>query len=402
MKNFLLMSLLLITLINNPTFAMSADNFNGEFTYIEGNALQGKVDSEFGYNDNFLLTEVDKKTTSYFVISPSLFAQKQINAHLFQFLADSNLYKFTKFKQDSHSDISTLSKYHLKLAHSQKLFVTASFKKSYEYRGEGLSLANADTLLEGDNKKSYFVNTGYLYGHENSIAKAEFLIGKRGFSYSTRRNETRKLDLTGNYLQANFDYLISGKSYFSSKIQVESIDYQYNDSLNRKQYSALIGLKWKTTSITELAMLFGYEKASFNHKNLTDIQAVNDQTSFVWQGNITWQPIERITFNASTNRNIMESDKLINSITISDSYSFRANYVFSPQWSFSNEFKVVNKNIAINSRSLDESSLVNKLSASYQWRDWLAIYANYKFKTFDSSEIDFDVNSYSIGLKFSI
>jgi len=223
---------LIILLLNFPQVnAASVDSYNGQFRYVEGNIIEGEVQSKFGVVDNFFSSNENPQTTNFFAVTPSIFLQAQLNENLLQISAKSEYVKFSDFSQDDHNDISLLSKYHLKLAQSQKLFVTGAYKESYEYRGQGLSLGDGEALDEGDNKEQYFINAGYLYGHEKSIARAKVLIGHRSFAYQTRKEQTRKLSYIGDYIQGGFDYLISGKSYLTSKLQYENIDYSENDAL---------------------------------------------------------------------------------------------------------------------------------------------------------------------------
>ncbi len=398
MSYFSFFTVIILALNFYQANAASVNSYNGKFRYVEGNVFEGEVQSKFGVVDNFFSSHDNPQASNFFEVSPSVFLQAQFDENLLQISAKSQYVKFSDFSQDDHNDISLLSKYHLKLAQSQKLFVTSAYKESYEYRGQGLSLGDGQALEEGDNKEQYFINAGYLYGHEKSVARAKILVGHRSFAYQTRREQTRKLDLTGDYLQGSFDYLISGKSYLTSKLQYEKINYSDNDALTRKQYSALLGLKWQSTYATEVKLLFGYEKALFADSDLSD------ETSFVWQGNLTWRPLERLSISALTGRNIQDSNKLDNSISVVDSYAFNINYAFTERVSLYTNTKIANKSITSSSTVIDEDTLSTGIGSKYQWRDWLAVSVDYHYNDLASSQPNhsYDTNRYSLNLTLTI
>lgn len=369
-------------------------SLDGDFSFTEGNQISADIKTEIGSIDNFLRSEDDKQQTNFLAISPDLFIQTQGSGSLFQIQAKASYNTFDEFSDDDHLDFSVLSKFHLRFAESQKIFATGFIGDEYEYRGTGLSLGAPNLLEEGDTKRNEFLNFGYLYGHQDSLARAKILAGYRRFTYLTRESITQRLAYSTNYLQGDFDYLISGNTYFNTKLQYENFSYEMNDDLERKQYLALAGVKWRSTELTQLQLLLGYEVANFNK------EAFDEKDHFAWQVNMRWNPLSRVRFNFTSGSEIKDSYKLVKSISFSNYYDLGVSYDFSEKVIFTLHGKLVSEDIESLENKSSEESLEAAAGVNYQWRHWLSGYAKYEFNTFDSSRIlyRYDLQSFSVGV----
>lgn len=330
------------------TVYSAVSNLDGEFPFSEGNFLSSEIKPEFGNIDNFLRSDDNKQTTNFLKISPQLFIQTQGSGSLFQFQATANYFTFDEFSSDDHYDFSVLSKFHLRFAESQKIFLSGFIADDYEYRGTGLSLGEPNAIEEGDTRRNGFVNAGYLYGHQDSLARAKFLIGYRDFSYLTREQITNSLAYSSNYFQGDFDYLITGKTYFSTKVQYEDLSYDLNADLERKQYLALAGVKWESTELTQLHLLLGYEKAIFTN------QIFKENDRFAWQVKLLWNPINRIRLDFTSGSEINDSYKIDQSISYSNYYDIGLDYDFNDELVFNVNSRIVNSDIIYEDSTIKE------------------------------------------------
>lgn len=378
----------------SETVSSTRDSLNGEFSFSEGNLLLSQIKTDFGQIDNFLRSDNDKQSTSYLDVAPELFIQTQGDGSLFQLQAQANYFTFNNFSTDDHYDFSLLSKFHLRLAESQKVFLTGFIKDQYEYRGTGLSLGAPNALEEGDSKRNEFLNIGYLYGHQDSLARAKVLVGYRDFAYLTRKAITKPLTYSSNYLQGNFDYLITGKTYFSTKMQFENFSYDGNIDLERKQYLALAGVKWQSSELTQLHLLFGYEKAVF------DNEIFEDKNRFAWQINVLWNPIEYVRLNFTSGSEIKDSNKIVKSVNFANYYGVNLSYDFNDRVLFNVSAKVMNEDVAGLENKLTEEHFISAMRLQYQWRHWLTAFVQFNYDSFDSNlgNNDYDLQTASLGI----
>lgn len=396
MRYFLLFTALICYSVFSfsTTVTRNLDGLNGEFSFSEGNLLLTEVSTGLGQIDNFLRSNDSSISTNYIELSPELFLQTQSDTSLFQIQAKASYFAFNEFENDNHYDFSVLSKYHLGFAQSHKVFFTGFIADKYEYRGTGLSLGHPHLLKEGDIQRNEFLNMGYLYGHQNSLARAKILIGYRDFAYQTRKNITDKLAYSTNYLRGDFDYLITGKTYFSSKIQYENFTYDMNDDLEREQYLLLAGVKWQSTELTQLHMLFGYENALFSNNTF------DEKDRFSWQVSMLWNPISRVRLNFTSGSEIKESYKLVNSISLQNYYSLSIDYDFTQRLLLSINGKIVNEEVIETISEISEDDVEMSVKIKYQWRDWLSVFAQYQYDSFDSTikTNSYDLQDVSLGV----
>jgi len=382
----------------STTVSSSIDSLNGEFSFSEGNLLSASIKTELGQIDNFLRSHDDKQETSFIELSPTLFVQTQETGSLFQLQAHASYFTFDEFNNDDHYDFSVLSKYHLRFTESHKTFLTAFIADNYEYRGTGLSLGKPNFLEEGDTKRDQFFNLGYLYGHQESLARAKILVGYRDFSYLTRKNITNQLTYSSNYFQGNFDYLISGNTYFSTKVQYENISYDMNADLERKQYLALAGMKWRSTELTQLHLLLGYEKAEFTN------ELFGEEDNFAWQVKLSWNPLERMSLEFNSGREIKDTYKIVKSVSLSNYYNFGLSYDFNEKLEFNIKGKIINEDVISVENNISEDHFETTARLQYQWRHWLSVLAQYNYNTFDSTRIihDYDLKEVSVGIVITL
>lgn len=392
--------LLLIALFCYSSVSFSAaidralDRLNGEFSFSEGNILNAELNTQSGHLDNFLHKKTDKEETNYLKLSPDVFFQTQTTDQLFQIQVKADMLAFDDFSDDNHINRSIFSKYYLGLADNKRIFLSGYLEDEYEYRGTVLSLAEPYSVEEGDMKRDGFFNVGYSFGHEESLATAEVIMGYRSFNYLTRKDFTEPLKYSTNYIQGEFDYLITGKTYFSTKVNYEDISYTMNPDLERKQYVALAGIRWISTDVTEMRVLLGFVRSIFN----TDTFSIKDR--FAWQAKILWKPVNRFRVELTSGSEIKDSFSIIKSIKVSQYLNLGFGYVFKDKLIFGINGSIVDEEVVDSIRTTTENHFVANALIQYRFRDWFSVYTKVKYNTFDSTRIDhnYDLTNYSVGL----
>lgn len=362
------------------------------------NEMVFTIHSEVGAVDNFLYDNNNTEHTSFFKLLPTITIKTEFEHHLVQLLAESEHVSFQAFSQDNYSNFNIAPSYQFKPAINQTFFVNTRFSEQYEARGTGLSLGNARALWVGDTKQTAELQGGFLYGREDSVAKLRFVIGQNTNRYKTRRDVTRILDRNSVYINPSFDYLIGGGSYFTSEIKAERVSYKHNEALSKNKYVGLLGFKWQPSTITDLALLLGYQEIQFEQSALANDSAIK------WRVNLGWKPLEDLSFTLMSERDFAEANKL------QDSYRLVDNLVVGvhKKW---HDYLAINARVGFNSQDVvspmqltTEDYLTTNIAIHYQRNSWLSFYFTYDFKGLDASisSLDYQRNSLSIGFNATL
>jgi hypothetical protein len=370
-----------------------------EFALESGNKFTAKLSSEYGQISNFLSqNSKNEQETNYIKIEPSVFIQTQLSRHLMQLEANVSHYQFSEFSEDDHNNLFFKPNYFYKLDQNKTLFADLSLQEKYEYRGKGLSLGDANSLTTGDDKKTVAANIGYLYGQIDSVAKLKLSIGQKDFRYKTRREQSRTLDRVDNIAVANFDYLMSGKTYFAVDLAYTQSDYQHNAPLNKDEYAVLVGMKWQSTSITQFQALIGYQALTFEDKLLAS------DNGFKWRVDINWQPTLFMKMNINTQRNYEAANRLADSYRVVNSANLQLTNQFTDYFETSVAIGYKQEEVFYIDETDDEDYLYSEIKLNYKRNDWLTVFANFTYSELEASDdrLNHQGNSLSLGFSVSI
>jgi len=374
--------------------AVAQDSFNTQ----TGNVLQLGVDSEVGSIDNFLFENKNEQSTSYIKLATKIFLQTQVEQHLLNVKVQASHLKYQQFSLDDHSDFSINGEYQYKLSDNKALFFNAEMLNRYEYRGTGLSLGNADSLIKGDEKENLSLSSGYLYGSRDSVAQFKIELGVNSNEYKTRRNATKLLDKNNVYIKPSFDYLLSGQSYLATELLYSKLSFNFNSVLDKAKYAALAGLKWHSTEITELAVLLGYQEIRFDENTFADDNA------FKWRVNVNWKPLYSTSISFTSGRDFQEANRLTDSYRIVDNHQVEARVSLSDYLQVIATLGYKLEDTVFQNKLTQEDYLFTDFQLKYQRNEWLSLHLRYIYSDLNSTEttLDYQRNSLSIGFSVSI
>ncbi|GAA6205136.1 outer membrane beta-barrel protein [Thalassotalea sp. SU-HH00458] len=370
------------------------DYFNTE----SGNFFNLSLHSEVGQTDNFLFTNQHEQQTSFITLSPSIALQTQFDNQLFNLEFESEHIKFQDFSKDDHTNYTLAPRYQFKIAANKAFFIKTTIANIYENRGTGLTLGKANLLTKGDKRESSDFSVGYMYGSQTSVAKLTAELGQFTHQYNTRRDQTYLLDQQKRYANISFDYLLSGQSYLATNIAFENITFEHNNVLNKKKYTALAGMKWQTTEISQLALLLGYQQIKFAQT------AFHDDDGFKWRFDWQWHPIYSTKVVISTERDFQEANRLSNSYRIVDNFDIKLTSRLSDLFNATAIVGTKREKIIYQQGKEKEHFLYSQFTVQYQRNEWLSFYLKYQYQDLDASEImlDYQRNSISIGFDVTL
>ncbi|MBA6251144.1 outer membrane beta-barrel protein [Colwellia sp. MB3u-55] len=375
------------------SFALKAET---DFALESGDQFTATLLSEYGQISNFLNQGSDEKSTSYIKIEPSVFIQTQLSRHLIQLATKVSHYQFNNFSEDDHNNLLFKPSYFFKLDHNKTLFADIKLQESYEYRGTGLSLGNAESITSGDDKKSLAANIGYLYGQIDSVAKLKLSIGQEDFRYKTRRAENKALDRVDQSVAASFDYLLSEKTYFATDLAYTQSNFQNNSPLNKDIYALLVGMKWQSTAITQLQALIGYQRLTFEETLFAS------DTRFKWRVDINWQPTNFMQMNINTQRNYETTNRIVDSYRVVDSTNLQLTHQLTDYFQTSAVVGYKQEKVVYLEQTINEDYLYSEVRLNYQRNDWLTVFAGFTFKELTASDDRLNNQGNSLSLGFNV
>jgi hypothetical protein len=361
------------------------------------NNLDFDVAAQAGYIDNFLYQTKNEKSTTFYKLSSRMALDMERQKSAFNLDAKLDSYIFSDFQNDDHNELSLKPTYQYKFAKNQRLYMTGHWSNSYIYRGTGLSLGALSNLEEGDKKENFGASIGFEYGNFDSQGRLNFEVSYDEGEFTTRRAETAELDSDTLYIKSSFDYLLSGKTYMAFDIDYQIDDYPNIPARNRDSLTALAGIKWQTTVISELSFLVGYQNLKFEDGLL-------DDDAFKWRFDYSWQPSDFTTVHLVSNRLFDKTDRIASTYSLAEIYQVDISHAFTDRISISAMVSYNNEKIITQASRRKESYMSSIVGINYQRSEQLGFYLNYQTKSLDADygDIDYLYNSVSLGLKVQL
>lgn len=369
---------------------------NDEFYTESGNFFNLSLNTEIGQIDNFLFANQGEQQTGYLALSPTFNIQTQFEKQLFNLNFVSQHHKYQDFSIDDHSNFQVAPRYQYKLADNKALFINTSFESFFEARGTELTLGVGNSVKKGDQRELSNVSGGYLYGTEESTAKLRIELGQFHHEYKTRRDKTNVLDQQRNFADISFDYLLSGQSYLATNISYENISFSNNHLLDKRKYTALIGMKWQTTEISRLALLVGYQQIKFD-----DI-TFDDDDGFKWRFDWRWHPIDSTRVTIRTERGFEEPNRLLNSYRVVDNHNINITSELTDIFKVTSVLGSKREKIIFEQKGETENYLFAQFQLNYQRNEWLGFFIKYEYNELDSSKFTFNYQKNSISMGFNV
>lgn len=362
------------------------------------NKLAFKVATEAGYIDNFLYESSHEQSTAFYTLSSSMDLSSKSQQSAFNINANIATHLFDKFNDDNHTDFNIIPKYQFKFSQNQQLHVSALWLNKYSYRGTSLSLGQADVLNEGDTQETVGAMFGYEHGTLESQGRLNFDLNYQESEFTTRRDDTSKLDTEILTMKSSFDYLLSGKTFLAFDLDYKIIDYPNDPLISRNSLAGLIGVRWHTTVISELSFLVGYQNLSFDDSRLIDDSAVK------WRFDYTWRPSDFTTLHIVSNRKFDETYRLISSYRLAQTHQIDVQHDFTDSLSLLLTVGINNDEFITPDTNNDEDYLFTTLDINYHYSERLSFRASYDYKTLDANygDIDFAYNKIGISLTLDL
>ncbi|MFD2167263.1 outer membrane beta-barrel protein [Thalassotalea euphylliae] len=368
---------------------------NFDLKFFEGNMFIAEVDTSVEHIDNFEFSPDDKESTIAYSLNPKAFVQVHQDNHLFQSFIDIKRNQFADFSDDDHNEYHVLGKYFYRLGGEHRLLASFTFDESYEYRGSGLSKGLADVVDTGNTIQETLVNVGYQRGRPGGVSHINLLLGANKLEYQTNAEITDRFNFDTVFAIGDFDYLYTGKTYFTSTFTYYDFTYDNASDLERTELGFMVGAKWEASLASKFEALVGYQEIE-----LTESKLKLDQTK--WRFIYTWEPSEQIRLSISSKRQTENNSEVASDFAIADLHLLLFNYEFTEFTAFDFITKIETTDVQFNGTSREEEELAITTRFSYWWHPRVTFNVSYGYEENDSDfeAFSYEQNRFSVGATF--
>jgi hypothetical protein len=338
------------------------------------------IDLAVGYNDNLFSSNINKRSSTQYLVSPYVRVEAVAGPHKFDatFRVDDTTY--ANSRADNSTNYSLIGNASLAISGRAGLKLRAESRHGIDPRGS--------TDRAGSATPDEYVNQGvegiFSYGAPGAQGRIE--VDGAAFSrrYQNNRAVTEGSDRDSRQLGLTFLWRVAPKTEILALVQHRSADYLLQASTqDSTEMRYQVGAKWEATAKTAGIVKFGYLEKKFDATGRTDFSGSS------WDAAVRWSPLTYsvLDFNTSkvTNESTGAGDFLLTS-----SYGVNWNHAWNSRFSSAalgnwrkDEF------LGTAGGRVDKTGTLG-LRLTYQWQRWLRFGAEYTWTDRTSNQNAFD------------
>ena len=281
------------------------------------------VNLAHGYDDNLFLRPVNRSTSSFTILSPSVRAELKTGPHKFDFGLSIDHGRFHSSAADKYTDYALTGSGGVVFSGRAGLKLRAEHRHGHDARGStdrdrtGLSA----TPDEYDN-----TGAGGTFSYGASGARGRIEIDGAAFtrSYTNNRATTVTSDRDTIGVGGTFFWRVMPRTELLAQVSRTSIDYQLGTSTqDSTETRYLAGVKWEATAKTTGTAKFGRQTKKFDSAARQDISGASS-----WDVGVRWSPLTYSVFDFVSSRQTGESTG-IGDASIGTTYSVTWSHAWS-------------------------------------------------------------------------
>ncbi|MEY8197615.1 MAG: outer membrane beta-barrel protein, partial [Colwellia sp.] len=366
-----------------------------------GFTLLPSVETSVENNDNiYSSTKGSAVSSSITTLKPSFALQGDMGA-----LKLNSTYKLDKGIYDRHSKDDYLDQNFVlgadyELSARQQLNVNAIYNVGHDASGSAKGAeASSNPAANPDESKETTAGLVYTIGSKSAKVNVNLIAESYQKRYSNNEDATATREHDKTKVAAQLELTISPATDVSIELRSTDITYQSSaaSSLGREgnEKKLLLGSKWDITGATSGEIKLGMSDRSF------DLAGKDSNSSFVWEGNVTWQPLSYSTVVVSTSKKSNETSgegSHIDSSNTSVTWDHEFSYLLTAGVDAS-----YGEDEYVDSARNDVNTGYG-INATYAPLSWVDVTAAWKFTNRDSnaSDLNTEKNIISLGVTLAL
>jgi hypothetical protein len=373
-----------------------------------GVSVYPSVGLEVTDNDNVYLQPEDTQTSSTITkVTPALGVEADMGQTVLRAALYAEKGSYSEDENDDYTDTGIVLGGDFELNSRHQLAAEAQFRNEHDARGAGtVEGADALGLRDPDRYDETVYGGSYTYGSSSALFNITAGLNRYQKSYKNNFvNGTRDREHVRNRMSLETDVYISPSTDLLFDVSATDIDYT-NDSVIAESregslYRALVGFSYELTGKLTSRAKAGYSERTFE---LSDVES---DSSFTWEGSLTWNPRTYSTITLFTAQAANETPSASSNYVdatfsrVTWTHEFSPFFALRAQASFAEDIYYDGDS---GEADREDDILSYGLRGTYSPTTSLDIYASVEQSERDSSEegLDYDQQLISLGVVVGI
>jgi hypothetical protein len=334
------------------------------------------IDLGVGYDDNLYSSEINKRSSSFLLVSPYVRLEAKPEPHRFDLSVSYNAARYSRTSADDYDDYRIA-------ANGLAVFNARTDLRAHAEYFYGHDARGSTDRPSGDSPDE-FVNSGaeatFGYGAPGARGRLEVNGGFYTREYQTNREFTQASDHDTSIAGGTFFWRVAPKSQLLFQAERRYFEYPLQSStLDSHETRVYVGARWDATALTSGSAKLGWLKKDFDHDPRQDFSTGS------WEVAVRWSPLTYSFFDLSTSRQTNESTGVGDTIVTS-----RVAVVWTHSWSSRVRSQVLGSWTSDDFRgegvTREDGTGSLGLRLNYQFRRWLRFAAEYTYTDRDSND----------------
>jgi hypothetical protein len=324
----------------------------------------------YGYDDNLTLADTNEISSNGWQLRGGFNADARSAQSVFQWKVDANKVDYKDSSADNFTDIFSGAKLDVALDRRNFLQVGWDFLRGHDARGS-TDRGVGTSVDKYDDSKPYVT---YAFGSQGAPGRVELYASKAVRRYKNNLATTESSDRDTTEYGGAFYWRAMPKTYVVGEVRGTDIDFKLANPNSAEERRYYVGVTWEATAATKgIAKIGRLERKPDVGSKFTGPS---------WEVGVNWAPLTYSTWDFYTSRFTTESSGL-GSFILSEVYGANWTHAWNSKLSTTanakwqiDKYKGFDRN--------DDIALLG-VKASYQFRRWLSLAAEYQFSSRDSS-----------------
>lgn len=344
-----------------------------------------------GYDDNVVLSSVNTRQSTLYILSPALILEARDGSKVFRSAYTGQYGRYPQSDDDDYIDHSWRNTFDVAMADRLYGRVGYDHIRGHDPRGSTDRTVQANP----DKYKLNSVNATVAYGAPGADGRIEVYYGYGSKTYVNNRNTTVGSDRDTQEWGSAFYLRVMPRTYAVVEVRQTDQSYKLTGSpLNSEENRILAGVTWEASAATSGTVKVGRLEKKFD----SDLPKFSGTA---WEALVTWSPRTYSKFDFYTARYPTESTGQ-GSFILADATGVSWKHAWTSLFSTDLALRYQKDEYQSNPRKDDTKSFAARMG--YKFRPWMTLGGEWMWTQRDSNQNnnDYDKNLFLLTATVSL